>query len=82
MNGCCPMPDLTPTPAERLALVLCAFRNPMDSHGMSPCETACLECRRLSAMHAREIASILEERHGGASTTAEWLRGLLLPEEG
>lgn len=77
------MTDLpAPTPAERLALVVCPFRNPVDGHGMTQCETACLGCRRLSATHAHEIAAILEERFGGASVTANWLRGILLEGPG
>lgn len=76
------------TPAERLVLTLCPFRQrkpgePQPPHHLPPCETACRGCRAQAVQFADELATILEERHGGSSTTADWLRGLLLeaPEQ-
>ena len=60
-----------PTPADRMALAAC---------GMAPygeqCKSACKECRRQSVGVIHEMAAILRERHGGSSTTADWLDGV------
>lgn len=68
-----------PTPADRLALTLCPFRDPFlqGEHPTVPCDTACKGCRRLSHGYAQELATILDERHGGSSQVADWLRGIL-----
>jgi hypothetical protein len=60
------MPD--PTPADRLALAVCKFGG--------QCEAACPWCRQASAKVTTELAAILRERHGGSSTTADWLDGV------
>ena len=61
------MADLTP--ADRLALAACKFNG--------KCKTVCPWCRLESAKVLHELARILRERNGGASTTADWLDGLL-----
>lgn len=60
-----------PTPADRLALALCADRWPSLN-----CRQPCRYCRRNSSAVARELAEILRERHGGASQVADWLDGV------
>jgi hypothetical protein len=64
----------TPTPADRLALAVCRAGN--ISPGTPTCATPCGQCRRISQAHASELAAILRERHGGSSTTADWLDGI------
>ena len=59
------------SPADRLALALCADRWP----GMS-CRKPCHSCRQHSTAVARELAQILRERHGGSSSVADWLDGV------
>ena len=61
----------TPTPADRLALAACRAGNIFPDTPI--CATPCGHCRRISQAHARELAAILRERHGGSSTTADWL---------
>jgi hypothetical protein len=63
----------TPTPADRLAFRICSA-----SKGRSrpTCATPCGGCRRISQLYARELAAILRDRHGGSSTTADWLDGI------
>ena len=61
----------TPTPADRLALIICSAGNTFPS--TPACATPCGQCRRISQAHARALATILRERHGGSSTTADWL---------
>jgi hypothetical protein len=56
------------TYSDRLALAMCKFS--------SQCESACPWCRQASAKVAHELAAILRERHGGSSTTADWLDGV------
>jgi hypothetical protein len=63
----------TPTPADRLALTICAVSK---GRKKPPCTTACGQCRHISQLYARELAAILRERHGGSSTTADWLGGI------
>jgi hypothetical protein len=66
------LPDATKmvlTDADRLALALCIG----DEDGCNPCESPCKRCRRESASHCCELAQILRERHGGSSSTADWL---------
>ena len=60
-----------PTPADRLALALCHANS-----DIGQCAQACEDCRFLCAAVARELATILRERHGGSSTTADWLDGV------
>jgi len=57
------------TYSDRLALSLCSYRPAL-------CNEPCLLCRAQSAAVARELAAILRERHGGSSTTADWLDGV------
>ena len=64
-----PMAD--PTPADRLAMALCADRWPSLN-----CRQPCHSCRQHSAAVARELAQILRERHGGSSSVADWLDGV------
>jgi hypothetical protein len=64
----------TPTPADRLALAVCSAGNIFPDTPI--CATPCGQCRRISQIHARELAAILLERHGGSSTTADWLDGI------
>jgi hypothetical protein len=56
----------TPTPADRLALAVCP---------LFTCPWPCRACRRISQIYARELATILRERHG-SSETADWLDGI------
>ena len=63
-------PETNPTPADRLALVLCPVR-----HSGAPCKVPCGRCRRDSAAVAHEIARQLRERYG-SSATADWLDGV------
>lgn len=66
------MPD--PTPSDRLALALCRS---ILGEKTSPCLAErggpCTECREQSAAVAHELATMLRERHGGASQVADWL---------
>jgi hypothetical protein len=62
----------TPTPADRLALAVCASLI-LEDQGL--CRHICVDCRRISEAHARELAAILRERHG-SSTTADWLEAI------
>jgi hypothetical protein len=64
----------TPTPADRLALTICLYR--IFFSGTPTCATPCRHCRSVSQNYARELAAILRERHGGSSTTADWLDGI------
>jgi hypothetical protein len=64
----------TPTPADRLALAVCRASNIFLSK--PTCRSSCRYCRRISQAHARELAAILREWHGGSSTTADWLDGI------
>ena len=64
----------TPTPADRLALAVCRAGNIFPS--TPTCATPCGQCRRISQAHACAVAAILRERHGGSSTTADWLDGI------
>ena len=57
-----------PTDADRLALAMCK--------SFGQCKSACPWCRQASAKVAHELAAILRERHGGSSTTADWLDGV------
>jgi hypothetical protein len=57
------------TYSDRLALAMCSYRP-------APCNKPCLLCRAQSAAVAHELAAILRERHGGSSTTADWLDGM------
>lgn len=61
----------TPTPADRMALAACRLA-PFGER----CESPCKSCRFQSAAVAHEIAQVLRERHGGSSTTADWLDGV------
>ena len=64
-----------PTPSDRMALALCrAIAASLD--GYPTCSTPCGECREQSAAVAHELATILRERHGGASQVADWLDGV------
>jgi cytidine deaminase len=63
----------TPTPADRLALTICSASK---GRKKPPCATPCGQCRHISELYARELAAILRERHGGSSTTADWLDGI------
>jgi hypothetical protein len=56
------------TISDRLALALCRANT-----DIGPCKRPCEDCRFLSAAVAHEIATILRERHGGSSQTADWL---------
>lgn len=67
--------DYTPTTASRLILTLCPFRQ--EPGPPDPCDEPCRGCRRLAVGFANELADILDERHGGSSTTADMLRGIL-----
>ena len=61
-----------PTPSDRLALALCrSIAAELDDY--PTCLAPCPECRRQSAAVALELATILRERHGGASQVAVWL---------
>ena len=64
--------EADPTPADRMALALCPHRQ--------LCQIPQRDCRRYcrqdSAAVAHEIARQLRERHGGSSTTADWLDGV------
>lgn len=64
------MPD--PTPADRLALAVCG--GACIPGGI--CPVPCATCRHIATAVARELAQILRERHGGSSTTADWLDGI------
>jgi len=61
-------PVTASTPADRLAMALCKFGG--------ACDAPCPWCRRLSAQHSAELATILRERHGGFSQVADWLDGI------
>jgi len=63
----------TPTPADRLALAVCASTSPLP---LPLCRFPCTHCRRISQAHAHELAAILRERHGGSSATADWLEAI------
>ncbi len=63
----------TPTPADRLALIICSASN---GRGTPTCATPCSACRRIIQIYARELSGILRELHGGSSTTADWLDGI------
>lgn len=58
-----------PSISDRLALALCSQR-------WGQCGNPCNPCRSRSAAVAHELAAILRERHGGSSTTADWLDGV------
>lgn len=75
------MPNPTPTISHRLILTLCPFR--LEPGPPDPCDEPCLGCRSLARGFAQELAAILDERYGGASNTAELLRGILeVPVDG
>jgi hypothetical protein len=63
----------TPTPADRLALTICSASN---GRGRPICDTPCDQCRHISQLYALKLATILRERHGGSSTTADLLDGI------
>lgn len=65
-----------PTPSDRLALALCRSIATNLGGITEPCPTPCSECREQSAAVAHELATILRERHGGASQVADWLDGV------
>ena len=67
-----PMADPTPTSADRMALAVCTY-NPLYP---TPCQKICNQCRKQAAAVAHEIARQLRQRHGGSSTTADWLDGV------
>jgi hypothetical protein len=64
---------MTRNHADRLALIICSAGN---GRSTPFCATPCGQCRRISQIYARELAAILRERHGGSSTTADWLDGI------
>ena len=61
-----------PSYSDRLALALCPHRQ-LCQIPMRDCRK---DCRRDSTAVTRELAQILRERHGGSSTTADWLDGV------
>ena len=61
-----------PTLSDRLALAVCRSTGNLDGS----CSSICRDCRRDSAAVAHVIGQILRERHGGSSTTADWLDGV------
>ena len=63
----------TMTPSDRLALAVCPYLEGVCKVPANDCRHY---CRRDSAAVARELAAILRERHGGSSTTADWLDGV------
>jgi hypothetical protein len=63
--------DLSPTPADRLALAVCVAVLP----GSKPCNAPCNACRVNSAAVAHEIARQFRERYG-SSVRADWLDGV------
>jgi len=67
----------TPTPADRLALAVCAssWSPPASTLSLPLCRLPCIRCRHISQAHAHELATILRERHG-SSTTADWLEAI------
>ena len=66
-------PAVQSTPADRLALAVCRANGyPGPCHVSEICDT----CRRSAAAVAHEIARQVRERHGGSSTTADWLDGV------
>jgi hypothetical protein len=54
------------TDSDRMALAVCP----------NSCPAPCTHCQAASARHSSVIAQILRERHGGSSTTADWLDGV------
>ena len=54
------------TDSDRMALAVCP----------NSCPAPCTHCQAASARHAAVIAQLLRERHGGSSTTADWLDGV------
>jgi hypothetical protein len=60
--------EVSPTPADRMALALCSWRPVI-------CANPCTLCQAQSAAVAHEIASILRKRYG-SSATADWLDGV------
>ena len=64
--------EVSPTPADRMALALCVAVWPSSG----PCQSPCNDCRVHSAAVAHEIARQLRERHGGSSQVADWLDGV------
>ena len=60
------MTSANSTDSDRMALAVCP----------NSCAAPCTYCRAASARHAHAIAQILRERHGGSSTTADWLDGV------
>lgn len=65
-------PEVSPSPADRMALALCVAVWPSSGRCQSPCN----DCRVHSAAVAHEIARQLRERHGGSSQVADWLDGV------
>ncbi len=65
-------PEAKPSYSDRLALAVCTY-NPLYP---TPCREICPQCRKQAAKVAHELAAILRERHGGSSTTADWLDGV------
>ena len=66
-------PEAKPTYSDRLALAMCPYIAGFCKNPANDCRHY---CRRDSAAVAHEIAQILRERHGGSSTTADWLDGV------
>jgi hypothetical protein len=64
--------EVSPSPADRMALAMCVAVLP----GSKPCQSPCNACRVNSAAVAHEIARQLRERHGGSSQVADWLDGV------
>jgi hypothetical protein len=58
--------------SNRLGQAVCVASLP----GSSPCKAPCNASRQSSAATAHVIGQILRERHGGSSTTADWLDGV------
>jgi hypothetical protein len=63
--------EVSPSPADRLALAVCVAVLP----GSKPCKAPCNACRVNSAAVAHELAAILRERYG-SSVRADWLDGV------
>ena len=66
-------PEAKPSYSDRLALAMCPYIAGCCKNPANDCRHY---CRRDSAAVAHEIAQILRERHGGSSTTADWLDGV------
>ena len=64
-------PEAKPSYSDRLALAMCDANS-----DIGQCTKACEDCRFLCSAVTAELATILRERHGGSSTTADWLDGV------